>query len=134
MTVALFDLGCAIDLGDAAALSECGGVGSELPVLLVARMASVLSIAALMLATRTPPTLHRPHLRLLVLMGLLDIVALGLVLAAGNLPNPAYAAVASSVFGIITILLAWRFLREPIARLQWGGIALVFAGIAYLAL
>jgi len=108
--------------------------GSELPVLLVARMASVLSIAALMLATRTPPTLHRPHLRLLVLMGLLDIVALGLVLAAGNLPNPAYAAVASSVFGIITILLAWRFLREPIARLQWGGIALVFAGIAYLAL
>jgi drug/metabolite transporter (DMT)-like permease len=44
------------------------------------------------------------------------------------------ASVASSIFGIVTILLAWKFLREPMRAFQWGGVALVFAGIAALGL
>jgi uncharacterized membrane protein len=67
-------------------------------------------------------------------MGVLDATALGLVLLAGGLPHPEFASVASSVFGVVTILLAWAFLRERMTLPQWGGVALIFAGIGYLGL
>jgi drug/metabolite transporter (DMT)-like permease len=35
---------------------------------------------------------------------------------------------------MITILLAWRFLREPMLPLQWLGAGIVFSGIAVLGL
>ncbi len=47
--------------------------------------------------------------------------------------HPEYAAVASSIFGIVTILLAWRFLSEAMKPVQWLGVAVVFLGIATLA-
>lgn len=67
-------------------------------------------------------------------MGCLDVGALTAVTLAGGLPNAEFAAVASSIFGIVTILLAWRFLNEPMRPSQWAGVALVFAGIATLGL
>ena len=64
---------------------------------------------------------------------MLDALGLGLVIVAGGLPLAEYAAIASSLFGVITILLAWRFLGEAVAGRQWLGIAVVFAGIGVLA-
>lgn len=71
---------------------------------------------------------------MLALMGALDVLALGAVLAAGAWPRPEFAAAASSVFGLVTILLAWRFLGEPMTGGQWGGVLLVFAAMSYLAI
>jgi drug/metabolite transporter (DMT)-like permease len=107
--------------------------GAELPVVLVARLTAVLIVGAWVISRRISLAPLRPHLPLLALMGVLDMSALGFVIAAGSLANPEFAAVASSVFGLITILLAWRFLGEAMRALQWGGLALVFAGIAWLA-
>ncbi|MGB8813857.1 MAG: DMT family transporter [Paracoccaceae bacterium] len=107
--------------------------GAELQIILISRVTAFLIIAAWVLGNRMPLAALRPHLPLLALMGLLDVTALGFVLAAGSLAHPEFAAVASSIFGLITILLAWRFLQEPMRTLQWGGVALVFAGIAWLA-
>ena len=107
--------------------------GSELPVILVGRLTAVLIVAAWVIYHRLPFGPLRAHLPLLGLMGVLDVTALGLVIAAGSLANPEFAAVASSIFGLITILLAWRFLGEPMRAMQWGGLAVVFAGIAWLA-
>ena len=107
--------------------------GAELSVILIARLTAVLIVAAWVIYRRLPFGPLRPHLRLIALMGVLDVTALGLVIAAGSLANPEFAAVASSLFGLITILLAWRFLGEPMRALQWGGVAMVFAGIAWLA-
>jgi drug/metabolite transporter (DMT)-like permease len=50
------------------------------------------------------------------------------------LPHAEFAAVTSSIFGVVTILLAWAFLKERLGALQWGSVAVVFAGIGYLAL
>ena len=55
------------------------------------------------------------------------------MVAAGSIAHPEYAAVASSIFGIVTILLAWRFLSEAMKPVQWIGVAVVFLGIATLA-
>ena len=107
--------------------------GAELTVILVARLTAVLIVGVWVMSCRIPLAPLRAHLPLLALMGVLDVTALGFVIAAGSLANPEFAAVASSIFGLITILLAWRFLGEAMRAWQWCGIALVFAGIAWLA-
>lgn len=107
--------------------------GAELPVTLLTRFAAMALIGGGIVAARVSLAPLRPHLPLLGLMGVLDVTALSLVLAAGGLSHPEYAAVASSIFGIITILLAWRFLREAMRPIQWAGVVCVFAGVGWLA-
>lgn len=70
---------------------------------------------------------------MLLAMGCLDAVALTSVIASGALPLASYAAVASSLFGVVTILLAWALLGEKVRPAQGAGIALIFAGLAKLA-
>lgn len=115
-------------LGQAATVA-----GSALPVQLVARSVAFVALSLILLVLRYDGRVVREHWPTLMLMGALDVLALGAVLAAGPLPRPEFAAAASSVFGLVTILLAWRFLREPMTRGQWGGVVLVFAAMAYLA-
>lgn len=113
---------------------EAARQGSELPVILVARAVAfgcILLIAAL---RRAPVLPARSQAPVLVLMGVLDASALALVTGSGGLPQAEYAAVASSLFGVVTVLLAARFLKEGVRPLQWLGIAAVFTGIAGLGL
>jgi drug/metabolite transporter (DMT)-like permease len=50
------------------------------------------------------------------------------------LPSPEYAVVASSIFGLITVILARIFLSETMTSRQWLGCLVTFAAIGYLAL
>jgi drug/metabolite transporter (DMT)-like permease len=108
--------------------------GAHLPAAAITRITS-LGIALIWLAQRRPGLGGIAGIwPALFLMGCLDVGALTAVTLAGGLPNAEFAAVASSIFGIVTILLAWRFLNEPMRPSQWAGVALVFAGIATLGL
>lgn len=107
--------------------------GGELTATLLARIAALALVLAVLPVQRQGLAPAMPHWRPLLLMGALDVGALGLVLASGGLPRPEYAAVASSLFGVVTILLAWRFLNERLGPAQALGVAVVFAGIALLA-
>ncbi len=109
-------------------------IGAELPVMLTGRVVALLVVGSLMLwqaAGRLPP---RGQLWVLSGMGLLDALALGLVTAAGGHVHAEYASVASSLFGVLTVLLAAWFLKERVRPVQWLGIAAVFTGIAMLGL
>ncbi|MES2550689.1 MAG: DMT family transporter [Pseudomonadota bacterium] len=116
-------------LGQAAARE-----GSELPVMLIGRVVALAVILGLALGRRTPVRPQAGQGWILALMGTFDAVALGLVIAAGGLPQAEYASVASSLFGVLTVLLAAWFLREAVRPVQWLGIACVFGGIAVLGI
>jgi len=103
-------------------------------VLLLARLAGFSTLLGYTALRRIPLAPALTQWRTLLLMGALDVSALGAVTWAGGFPRPEFAAVSSSVFGMITILLAWRFLREPMLPLQWLGAGIVFSGIAVLGL
>ena len=108
--------------------------GGELPVLLIGRLVALAAILLLALALRAPVRPLPGQTWLLALMGAFDAVALGLVTAAGALPRAEYAAVTSSLFGVLTVLLAAWFLKEGVRAVQWLGIGAVFTGIAVLGL
>jgi drug/metabolite transporter (DMT)-like permease len=124
-------------LGFAATFSlaqEATRLGAELPVMLTARIVALVSILAMMIWHQSSLALQRENFRVLGLMGLLDALALGLVTASGGLPRAEYASVASSLFGVLTVILAAWFLKERVRPFQWAGIACVFGGIAMLGL
>ncbi|KIC37021.1 DMT family transporter [Leisingera sp. ANG-M7] len=106
--------------------------GAELPVLILSRAAAILlavALAILLRALQFPP---RQVLPLLCVMGALDAAALGLVIYSGTLPRPEFASVSASLFGLVTVVLAWLVLRESMTRAQWVSVAVTFGGIAYL--
>jgi drug/metabolite transporter (DMT)-like permease len=108
--------------------------GAELPVMLIGRIVALTAIVVLALGRRAPLRPRRGQLWILALMGSFDALALGLVTAAGSLPRAEYASVTSSLFGVLTVLLAAWFLRERVRPVQWLGIACVFGGIALLGM
>jgi len=57
-----------------------------------------------------------------------------LVALAGRFPNPEIAAITSSIFGLITILLAMVFLGEKVRPVQWLGVLAVFGGVVVLGM
>ena len=109
-------------------------VGSELPVILVTRLTAATGAIILLALSSGAKMPERSAWPLLALMSLLDALALGIVIAAGNLHRPEFAAVAASTFGIITIILAWLFLKERMTGGQWFGVAVCFLGIGYLVI
>jgi uncharacterized membrane protein len=100
---------------------------------LVTRITAVVLLVAAMVVMRLPFWAGFRALPTLILMGIADGIALLCLLAAGGLPDAQYAAVSSSCFGLLTILMAWAFLREKMTPPQWAGCAIAFAGIGYLA-
>jgi len=108
--------------------------GAEVPVVFVTRAVTTLGVLILLLASKGGKWPDRRAWPLLALMGFLDAFALGVVIASGALDRPEFAAVAASTFGMVTIILAWLFLKELMTPSQWLGVAITFGGIGYLAL
>ena len=106
----------------------------EIAVIWMARLMAGVSVglAVMMRGVSIAPifTMWRTAL----LLGALDTAALMLVAHAGAFPHAEYAPVTASMFGIVTILLAWRLLKEPMRPLQWLGVLAAFAGTAVLSL
>lgn len=108
-------------------------LSDDLPVTLVTRIVAIALLIGIILMMRLPAWPGRKALPVLCVMGLADGIALYAVIAAASLPDAQYAAVASSVFGLLTIVMAWGFLKERMTAPQWAGCAIAFLGIGYLA-
>lgn len=116
------------------ALGQAASKGGEsLAAGVITRLLAAGVALGLILWRGRPLTPVRRNWKMLLAMGLLDTLALGLVMLAGGFAHAEYAAVAASLFGVVTILLAWALLGERVQARQWPGIALVFAGIGWLA-
>jgi drug/metabolite transporter (DMT)-like permease len=63
----------------------------------------------------------------------LDVAGYYTLYAAATGPNPEIAAMASSAYYVITVLLGRIVLKERISLAQVGGIAMVFAGVVLLS-
>lgn len=109
-------------------------LSGEMPTTLISRSVAVAITVLVLLLAKLPFWPGKRVIPLLVSMGVADGIALFCVMSAGALPDAHYAAVASSMFGLLTILLAWALLKERMSWQQWGGCLTAFCGIGYLAL
>ena len=66
--------------------------------------------------------------------GSLDTCAFLANNAGLQLGQVSVVSVLSSLYGAVTVLLAWIFLRERLEISQWSGIAMIFAGIVLVSL
>jgi drug/metabolite transporter (DMT)-like permease len=112
---------------------RAAALDGELQSTLVARVVAFSLLACLIFAIRAPIKIGRSATLPLLAMGLLDGIALLAVLSAGRVENPQFAAVASSMFGLFTIVLAWGLLKERMTMPQWAGCIVAFLAIGYLA-
>ncbi|MEI4233707.1 DMT family transporter [Roseovarius sp. D22-M7] len=106
----------------------------ELHATLLARMTALGLLLTFLLVRSAPLALGRGAVVPLILMGALDGIALLAVLSAGRVAHPEFASVASSMFGMFTIVLAAVFLKERMTMPQWGGCVTAFCAIGYLAM
>lgn len=116
------------------ALAQAAASGdADWPTILVIRAAAISGILAFMLATSRRLVLPAAdQLPILCGMGFLDAMALSLVTVSGSLPNPEYAAVVTSIFGVVTVILAHFILREHLTSGQWFSVLVVFSGVGML--
>ena len=66
--------------------------------------------------------------------GILDTGAFLANNAGLQLGQVSVVSVLASLYGAVTVLLAWMFLRERLEISQWCGIAMIFAGIVLVSL
>lgn len=104
------------------------------PSVWVIRLTSVLATAAVMLAvgaSRTVPS--RPDAGWILGVGLLDTSAYVLNNFGMMREQTSVVSVLASLYGAVTVGLAAVFLREKVSRIQWAGIAAIFAGIMLIS-
>jgi drug/metabolite transporter (DMT)-like permease len=101
--------------------------------LVAARLASICVLGGIVLALRGTLRLQRHTILPMAGAGVLDITANALFLVAARAGNLPIAAVLSSLYPATTVLLAWGFLREPIAGRRGVGLIIVGAGVALIA-
>ena len=100
----------------------------------ITRLACIIVLLSVMLSRKMQIRPDRSVIGLLIVMGFMDALALFCVLSVGGMADAQFASVAASIFGLITVLLCWAFLRERLNAMQWVGVLAAFAGIGYLAL
>lgn len=105
----------------------------DLPTLWSSRLVSLASLIILMLLARERPALPAKWWPALASQGLLDTVGYAALYQAAYGEGSGVAAVTASSYGVLSTLLAWIILRERVNAAQWGGIALVFGGVAGLS-
>ena len=120
--------------GSFAAGQAAAALGAELPIILLTRLAGIFTICCIALPYQINLRSSVAQLPLLAAMGALDAVALAVVIYAGTQTFATFASVTASVFGLVTIILAWVFLKEKITTKQWVGVFLVFLSIIILGI
>jgi drug/metabolite transporter (DMT)-like permease len=109
-------------------------VGSVVSVWVI-RLTSFTTLALLAAPTRQTLRLPRSNVWwLLAAVGFMDTAAFVANNAGLKTGQVSVVSVLASLYGAVTVLLSWIFLRERLERSQWAGIALIFVGIVFVSL
>jgi drug/metabolite transporter (DMT)-like permease len=101
----------------------------------VARLTSFFALLLAAVPLRRDISLPRGNVWwLLAVVGFVDTAAFVANNVGMRLGHVSIVSVLSSLYGAVTVLLGAIFVREPLRKTQWCGIALIFAGIVLVNL
>ena len=101
----------------------------------VMRLTALVSLSVFALPARQ--SIRFPHggvWWMLAAVGLMDTAAFVANNAGLHIGPVSVVSVLASLYGAVTVLLSWIFLRERLERSQWLGIVLIFAGIVCVSI
>jgi drug/metabolite transporter (DMT)-like permease len=101
----------------------------------VMRLTALVSLAVFALPARQ--SIRLPHGRvwwMLAAVGLMDTAAFVSNNAGLHIGPVSVVSVLASLYGAVTVVLSWIFLRERLERSQWLGIVLIFIGIVCVSI
>ena len=137
VTIAIALVAAMVLAGGVMAGREASAIYGPFQTILVARIVGVVILLLLILGARLRgsagirfPVSWWP---VFLVLGVLDTGAVLSIVIGTQGEGAALAAVASTPAAMITVLLAWIVLREPIPFIQWIGILLIVTGIGVLA-
>jgi drug/metabolite transporter (DMT)-like permease len=99
------------------------------------RLTALVSLSVFALPMRQ--SVRMPHggvWWLLAAVGLMDTSAFVANNAGLRIGPVSVVSVLASLYGAVTVLLSWIFLRERLERSQWLGIVLIFVGIVCVSI
>ena len=123
----------ALGFGTALTFIAIGSEVDSLHTMTSMRLASVSICLLIALRFKTLGGFSKGHLPLLMFIGVADFLAnffLGIATTKGLV---SIAMVFGSLFPIVTILLAYKFLHERLHRIQYIGIAAALSGVVLIA-
>jgi drug/metabolite transporter (DMT)-like permease len=129
----LYAVIAALGFGTALTFISIGSEVDSLHTMTSMRCASVTICLVIAVRFRTVGGFSRSHMPLLIFIGVADFLAnffLGVATTKGLV---SIAMVFGSLFPIVTILLAYKFLGERLHRIQYIGIAAALCGVILIA-
>ena len=130
----LYAVVAAFGFGTALSFIAIGAKTDSLHTMVAMRCASVVICIVLALRYRTLGGFSRRTLPLLAFIGAADFLANFLLGIATTRGLVSVAMVFGSLFPIVTILLAYKFLHERLHRIQYIGIFAALAGVILISL
>jgi drug/metabolite transporter (DMT)-like permease len=129
----LFALIAAFGFGTALTFIAIGSETDSLHTMTAMRVASVSVCILLALRFRTIGGFVRSNIPLLIFIGVADFLANFLLGVATTKGLVSVAMVFGSLFPIVTILLAYKFLHERLQKVQYIGIVFAISGVIFIA-
>ncbi|MFT3890524.1 MAG: EamA family transporter [Anaerolineales bacterium] len=110
------------------------GVSSTFYPMIASRTAGTLMLLVFVIAQRKGFRVERSAWGVVIANGMLDVTGNLFYIFALHTGRLDIAAILSSLYPGATVILAWVFLKEKIARPQWTGIAIALVAIALFSL
>jgi len=123
----------AIGFGTALTFIAIGSETDSLHTMTAMRVASVTVCVFLALKYKTIGGFVKSNIPLLIFIGVADFLANFLLGVATTKGLVSIAMVLGSLFPIVTILLAFKFLHERLMKVQYVGIAFALCGVILIA-
>jgi drug/metabolite transporter (DMT)-like permease len=99
----------------------------------IGRWSGLVFIATILLGQGASIHIPKQWVPYVALQGGLDTLGYLAFLAGATTGSPHVTMVVASAFSVVTVLLAWLVIREPISKAQWMAIVFIAAGTAVLA-
>lgn len=129
----LLAIGAALGFGTALTSMSIGSQSSALMTMVSMRGTTFFVTIAIALKFRTMGGFTKKEYPSLIFIGVADFLANVLLGVACTKGLVSIAMVLGSLFPIATALLAFKFLRERLQKVQYVGIALAVAGVALIS-
>ncbi len=127
-------IGAAIGFGACFIFLKEGGAYSVSTTMILMRVQSILIGLFMIWRAKSVIRVQPVHLGLLVLVGAFDVLANVAFATASQSDLLAIVSVLSSLYPVVTVLMAWLFLKERLMAIQYVGIVIALLGVCQIAL